>query len=166
LIVQKNHRTSLFTAFANHTSRAAGHHLTFSLAVLVIVVWAVTGPIFGFSDTWQLIINTGTTIVTFLMVFLIQNTQNRDSTAMHLKVDEIIRALDGAHNTLLDLEDLEDKDLQAIQKRYKALAQKAQDALEDEDIEQAAEHIEKLTASKQSGSARTKRRAERPGKRS
>jgi low affinity Fe/Cu permease len=166
LIVQKNHRTSLFTAFANHTSRAAGHHLTFSLAVLVILVWAVTGPIFGFSDTWQLIINTGTTIVTFLMVFLIQNTQNRDSTAMHLKLDEIIRALDGAHNTLMDLEDLEDKDLQAIQKRYKALAEKAQDALEDEDLEQAAEHIEKLAASKQSGSARTKKRAERPGKRS
>lgn len=163
--MQKNHRHFLFTAFANHTSRAAGHHLTFSLAVLVIVVWAITGPIFGFSDTWQLIINTGTTIVTFLMVFLIQNTQNRDSTAMHLKLDELIRALDGAHNTLLDLEDLEDKDLQAIQKRYKALAEKAQGALEDENFEEAAEHIEKLAAPKQSGSVRTKKRTERRAKR-
>jgi low affinity Fe/Cu permease len=161
----KNHRTSFFTAFANHTSRAAGHHITFALAVLVIAVWAVTGPLFGFSDTWQLIINTGTTIVTFLMVFLIQNTQNRDSTAMHLKLDEIIRALDGAQNTLMDLEDLEDKDLQAIQQRYKALAEKAQDALEDEDVETAAEHLEKLAASKRSGSARTKGQAERKRKR-
>jgi low affinity Fe/Cu permease len=166
LIVQKNHRTSLFTAFANHTARAAGHHLTFALAVLVIATWAVTGPIFGFSDTWQLIINTGTTIVTFLMVFLIQNTQNRDSTAMHLKLDEIIRTLDGAENQLLDLEDLEDTELEVIHKRYKALAERAQNALERDDIDEAAEHIEKLTAGKQGGSARTKKRAERSGKRS
>jgi low affinity Fe/Cu permease len=165
LIVHNHQRLSFFTSFANHTSRAAGHHLTFALAVLVIAVWAVTGPIFGFSDTWQLIINTGTTIVTFLMVFLIQNTQNRDSTAMHLKLDEIIRALDGAQNTLMDLEDLEDKDLQAIQKRYKALAEKAQDALDDEDVKAATEHLEKLAESKQGGSARTKAQAERNQKR-
>jgi low affinity Fe/Cu permease len=164
------HRHSFFTAFANHTARAAGHPVTFVAAVLIIVGWAVSGPIFGFSDTWQLIINTSTTIVTFLMVFLIQNTQNRDSTAMHLKLDEIIFALDGAHNTLMNLEDLEDKDLQAIQKRYKAIAEKAQGALEEEDLEAAAEHIDKLAEAhkpqaKNGGSARAKKRAERNRKR-
>jgi len=166
----KKHRASLFTCFASHTAKGSGHPLTFVAAVLVIVGWAVCGPIFGFSDTWQLIINTSTTIITFLMVFLIQNTQNRDSTAMHLKLDEIIFALDGAHNTLMDLEDLEDKDLKAIQQRYKALAQKAQGALEDDDLESAAEHIEKLATVKQpekkdGGPARRKQRAERSRKR-
>jgi low affinity Fe/Cu permease len=167
---QNTHRHSLFTSFANHTARAAGHPATFVLAVLIIIGWAVCGPIFGYSDTWQLIINTSTTIVTFLMVFLIQNTQNRDSTAMHLKLDEIIRAIDGAHNTLMNLEDLEDKDLQAIQERYKALAAKAQTALDEEDLEEAAEHIERLTERKaeerRGGSARAKGRAERNRKRS
>lgn len=165
-VPSKHHRPSLFTCFANHTARAAGHPLTFVAAVMIIVGWAVSGPVFGFSDTWQLIINTSTTIVTFLMVFLIQNTQNRDSTAMHLKLDEIIFALDGAQNTLMNLEDLEDKDLQEIQQRYKALAEKAQDALEEEDLEAAAEHIDQLAAAngeppKQSGSARMGPRAER-----
>jgi low affinity Fe/Cu permease len=162
---QKRHKPSLFTCFANHTAKAAGHHLTFALAVLVIAIWAVTGPIFHFSDTWQLIINTGTTIVTFLMVFLIQNTQNRDSTAMHLKIDEIIRAIDGAQNSVLNLEDLEEKDLESIHKRYRALAERAQDALERDDVEEAAEHIEALTAVKQGGPARNKKRAERSRKR-
>jgi low affinity Fe/Cu permease len=161
----KKHRPSLFTCFANHTAKAAGHHLTFTLAVLIIVIWAVTGPIFGFSDTWQLIINTGTTIVTFLMVFLIQNTQNRDSTALHLKIDEIIRAIDGARNSVINLEDLEDKDLESIHKRYRALAEQAQDALERDDVEEAAEQIEKLTAVKQGGPARRKRQAGRNRKR-
>ncbi len=124
----KKHGPSLFTCFASHTAKASGHPLTFLAALLVIVGWAACGPIFGYSDTWQLIINTSTTIVTFLMVFLIQNTQNRDSTAIHVKLDELIRALDGAQNTLMNLDDLEDKDLQAIQQRYKALAEKAQEA--------------------------------------
>jgi low affinity Fe/Cu permease len=159
------HKTSLFTCFANHTAKAAGHHLTFTLAVLVIVAWGVTGPLFGYSDTWQLIINTGTTIVTFLMVFLIQNTQNRDSKALHLKIDEIVRALAGAHNSVLDLEDLEDKDLETIHKRYKAMAEKAQSALDRDDVEEAVEHLEKITTPKPSGSARTKKRAERNRKR-
>jgi low affinity Fe/Cu permease len=166
------HKASHFTCFANYTAKAAGHHLTFILAVLIIVVWAVTGPVFGFSDTWQLIINTGTTIVTFLMVFLIQNTQNRDSTALHLKIDEIVRALDGARNSVLNLEDLEDKDLEKIHQRYKALADQAQDALERDDVETAAEHLEKLATppsgqggSKQGGPARTKARAEHNRKR-
>ncbi len=158
----KRHRASLFTTFANHTARASGHHLTFTLAVLVVFTWAATGPVFGFSDTWQLVINTGTTIVTFLMVFLIQNTQNRDSTAMHLKLDEIIRALDGAQNTLLNLEDMEDKDLQRMQLRYKVLAQRAQDALERDDVEEAAEQIEKLAEPKQEGSAREPRAERKP----
>jgi low affinity Fe/Cu permease len=167
----KQHRHSFFTSFANHTARAAGHPLTFVAAVTVIVAWGVSGPIFGFSDTWQLIINTSTTIVTFLMVFVIQNTQNRDSTAMHLKLDEIIRALDGAHNTLMNLEDLGDKDLQEIHQRYRAIAEKAQDALEEEDLEAAAEHIEKLATAKRQeakngGSARRKPRAEHNRKRS
>ncbi len=175
----KKHRPSLFTCFAGHTAKTSGHPLTFIAAVLVIVGWAACGPIFGYSDTWQLIINTGTTIVTFLMVFLIQNTQNRDSTAIHLKLDELIRALDGAHNTLMNLDDLEDKDLQAIQQRYKALAEKAQDALVEEDLEAAAEHIEQLAAVKRprvkhtemkheapnGGPARRKRRAGRNRKR-
>ena len=118
---------SWFTHFAAGAARATGKPVTFAIAVLVIIVWAVTGPIFGFSDTWQLIINTGTTIVTFLMVFLIQNTQNRDSEAMHVKMDELIRALEGAHNALLDLEELDDKTLDKVRHRYRKLAEKARE---------------------------------------
>ena len=99
--------------------------MTFGLAALVIVVWAVTGPLFGFSDTWQLVINTGTTIVTFLMVFLIQSTQNRDAEAVQVKLDEIIRAIGNAKNELLDLEELEEKDLDEIRQTYRDMAQKA-----------------------------------------
>src|SRR5437870_6714932 len=98
---------------------------SFEGAVLVIVVWLVTGPTFHFSDTWQLIINTGTTIVTFLMVFLIQNTQNRDAKAVHLKLDEIIRALKGARNQLVDLEKLSDQDLEKLEKQFEQLRKKA-----------------------------------------
>jgi low affinity Fe/Cu permease len=161
----RHRKPSFFTAFANHTSRAAGHHLTFALAVLVIAGWGITGPVFGYSDTWQLIINTGTTIVTFLMVFLIQNTQNRDSTAMHLKLDEIIRALDGAQNSFLNIEELEDKDLETIHQRYKAMAQRAQKALDRDEVGEAVEQLEQITTAKQDGSARTKKRAERNRKR-
>lgn len=99
------------------------------MAVLIIAVWAITGPIFGFSDTWQLVINTGTTIVTFLMVFLIQNTQNRDAEAMQVKLDEIIRCTSGAHNALLDLEELEEKELDRIRLEYERLAQRAREQL-------------------------------------
>ena len=116
---------TLFDRFAKWTSRAAGHPSTFVVAVLVLLVWATSGPIFGFDNTWQLAINTGTTIVTFLMVFLIQNTQNRDSAAMQLKLDELIRAIDGAHNGLLDLEELSSEDLARIRAGFEALARDA-----------------------------------------
>jgi len=129
-------RKSWFTRFANGAARATGKPATFLLAVLVVVVWGVTGPLFGFSDTWQLVINTGTTIVTFLMVFLIQNTQNRDAEAMHVKMDELIRALEGAHNALLDLEELADEDLDEVRERYRKLAAKAR-----RDIEQGGRDI-------------------------
>jgi len=120
-------RSSWFTRFANGASRATGRPGTFVLALIVVLTWAITGPIFKFSDTWQLIINTGTTIVTFLMVFLIQNTQNRDAEAMHVKMDELIRAAKGAHNSLLDLEELDDKTLDTIRARYRKLAAKARE---------------------------------------
>ena len=117
--------SSWFKTFANAASRATGKPATFVLAAVIVIVWAVSGPVFGFSDTWQLVINTGTTIVTFLMVFLIQNTQNRDSEAMHVKMDELIRALEGAHNALLDLEELDDDELDRVRARYRKLAKKA-----------------------------------------
>jgi low affinity Fe/Cu permease len=116
---------SWFTRFAKSTARKAGHPATFCVAVAIILSWAASGPLFGFSDTWQLIINTGTTIVTFLMVFLIQNTQNRDSAAIQVKLDELIRSIEGAHLALLDLEELEDKDLDRICSDYRELAQQA-----------------------------------------
>jgi low affinity Fe/Cu permease len=119
-----------FSHFASWTAAASGRPHTFALACLIIVVWAVTGPLFGFSDTWQLVINTGTTIITFLMVFLIQNTQNRDSRAMQLKIDELIRATEGAHNAVLDLEELAEMDLDRIRKLYCALAARARSDLE------------------------------------
>ena len=118
-------RQTFFTRFARQTSYIVGRPATFLLAVLVVLVWAVTGPLFHFSDTWQLVINTGTTIVTFLMVFLIQSTQNRDSEAMQVKLDEIIRAIGNAKNELLDLEELEEKDLDTIKKTYADMARKA-----------------------------------------
>src|SRR3954454_713086 len=103
-----------FTRFANWAAHATGRPLTFMLALSVVVVWAITGPLFGYSDTWQLVINTGTTVVTFLMVFLIQNTQNRDTEAIQLKLDELIRANAQARNRLLDLEDLDEDALDRV----------------------------------------------------
>ena len=120
---------SFFIRFAQWTARNTGRPSAFIIAALTIVVWGLSGPLFGFSDTWQLVINTGTTIVTFLMVFLIQNTQNRDSEAIQVKLDELIRVTQGAHVALLDLEELEDKDLNEIRKEYQELAERAREAL-------------------------------------
>lgn len=118
-----------FARFAKWAAAATGHPKTFMLAVLIIILWAVTGPVFYYSDTWQLVINTGTTIITFLMVFLIQNTQNRDTEAMQIKLDELIRSIEGAHNVLLDLEELEDNELERIKANYEKLAKTAREEL-------------------------------------
>jgi low affinity Fe/Cu permease len=116
---------SWFTQFAKSTARATGKPVAFVVAAGVILVWSITGPLFGFSDTWQLVINTSTTIVTFLMVFLIQNTQNRDAEAVQVKLDELIRVTEGAHNALLNLEELEEKELDRIRAQYASLAERA-----------------------------------------
>lgn len=116
------HNSSWYSRFAKMSSRFCGRPRVFTFAVVLILAWLVTGPLFGFSDTWQLVINTSTTIVTFLMVFLIQNTQNRDTEAIQIKLDELIRATQGAHNALLDLEDIEDTSLDNFRSRYRALA--------------------------------------------
>ena len=120
-----------YSGFAKSASHFCGRPRTFALAVGVIAAWILTGPVFGYSDTWQLVINTGTTIITFLMVFLIQNTQNRDTEAIQIKLDEIIRATKGAHNALLDLEELEEEQLDAFRRRYQALAALARECAED-----------------------------------
>lgn len=120
-----------FNHFAKWTAHTTGRPSAFLLAVLVIVAWAVTGPLFHYSDTWQLAINTGTTIVTFLMVFLIQNTQNRDSQALHVKLDELIRAISSADNRLIDLDELTDEELARIQNHYAKLARKSKPELRE-----------------------------------
>ena len=119
-----------YSRFAKAAAHFCGRPRVFTFAVAIIAVWLVTGPIFGFSDTWQLAVNTGTTIITFLMVFLIQNTQNRDTEAIQLKLDELIRATQGAHNALLDLEELEEENLDVFKSKYQALAAAARSQLE------------------------------------
>jgi low affinity Fe/Cu permease len=114
-----------FTHFAKRTAQTAGHPSTFALAAALILIWAITGPIFHFSDTWQLVINTTTTVITFLMVFLIQNTQNRDGAAVQLKLDELVRALKGANNSLLSLEDMTEEELEQLKAHYLHLADQA-----------------------------------------
>jgi len=120
-------QTSGFTRLAKAAARFTGRPVCFMLAALVVIAWVVTGPVFHYSNTWQLVINTGTTIITFLMVFLIQNTQNRDTEAMQIKLDELIRATQGANNRLLDLEELEDRELEAFRDSYESLAEAARD---------------------------------------
>src|SRR5215210_2994327 len=114
-----------FAKLSSHIARWTGNYLAFVIALLIIIVWGISGPLFKFSDTWQLVINTGTTIVTFLMVFLIQNTQNRDTEALQVKLDELIRVTKGAHLALLDLEELDDKQLDRVRDTYERLAAKA-----------------------------------------
>lgn len=126
-------QSAWYSRFAQSASRFCGGPKIFAGAAAVIIVWAVSGPIFGFSDTWQLVINTGTTIVTFLMVFLIQNTQNRDTEALQIKIDELIRATENAHNALLDLEELDEQKLDKFRKRYEALAKEAREKYGSDD---------------------------------
>ena len=130
-------RQTWFSRFAKLAARESGQPRTFAFAALLIVAWLVGGPMFGFSDTWQLVINTTTTIITFLMVFLIQNTQNRDTEAIQIKLDELIRATQGAHNALIDLEEMEAPQLDAFRRRYQRLAAQSR-----RDIEQGREDID------------------------
>lgn len=129
--------TTWYSRFSKISAQFAGKPRMFMLAVSAIVIWLITGPLFNYSDTWQLVINTGTTVVTFLMVFLIQNTQNRDTKAMQLKLDELIRITQGAHNALLDIEELEEESLEIFRTKYRSLAEKAridlQKGLQDTD---------------------------------
>ncbi|MEO8205470.1 MAG: low affinity iron permease family protein [Chthoniobacterales bacterium] len=118
---------SMFSRFAHWTSLETGKPPAFGFAVIVILIWGITGPLFNYSDTWQLVINTSTTIITFLMVFLIQNTQNRDSEEIHVKLDELIRAIEGAENSLLDLEKLDETELHRIREQYTKLATAAEE---------------------------------------
>ena len=122
---------SWYSSFAKACSRFCGRPIVFTLAVGTIAVWIITGPIFNFSDTWQLVINTATTIITFLMVFLIQSTQNRDTEAIQIKLDDLIRATKGAHNALLDIEELEEAHLDAFRTKYEALAELARKNIEN-----------------------------------
>ena len=124
-----------FRKFANKTSDAMGSPWAFIAAALLILGWALTGPLFGFSDVWQLVINTSTTIITFLMVFLIQNTQNRDAKAMHLKLDELLRGVEGARTSMVDLEDLSDEDLKKLQDDFQRLRERSPNLVND-DLEQ------------------------------
>jgi low affinity Fe/Cu permease len=119
------HSRSWYSRFAKTAARFCGRPYVFASAIAIIVIWAISGPLFHFSDTWQLVINTATTIVTFLMVFLIQNTQNRDTEAIQVKLDELIRATKGAHNALLDLEELDDADVDRFRQKYQLLADAA-----------------------------------------
>ena len=121
----------VFSNFARLMARLLGHPIAFAIAVVIVISWALVGPLFHFSDTWQLVINTGTTIVTFLMVFLIQNSQNRDSEAMQLKLDELIRAIQAADNSMLNAENMTEKELQHLQKHYDHLSKVAQNRLQE-----------------------------------
>ena len=128
-VYQAHKGKSIFTRFAEHVALYSGSSYAFLAALSVVIVWAVTGPVFDYSDTWQLVINTGTTIITFLMVFLIQNSQNRDTAALHLKLDELIRTHAKAQTALLDLEELSEEDLQKIRGEYEKLAKEARQKL-------------------------------------
>jgi low affinity Fe/Cu permease len=134
----------LFRKLSNSVSAVVGSSWSFIVATAVVVVWAVTGPIFKFSDTWQLVINTGTTIVTFLMVFLIQNTQNRDAQAMHLKLDELIRAAQGARNTMVDVEHCSDEELKQLQAAFERLRENAPQVADclDDFVEDVNEEVD------------------------
>ena len=122
-------KSGVFARFARSVAGATGHPLAFAIAAATVVGWAVLGPVFGFSDTWQLVINTGTSIATFLMVFLIQNTQNRDQQALQIKIDELLRVTKGAHCALIDLEELSDEEIESIRRQYIRLAREGREQL-------------------------------------
>lgn len=130
---------SNFSDFAQSVANFSGRPLSFYLALGTVLIWGITGPIFDYSNTWQLVINTGTTIITFLMVFLIQSTQNRDGEALQIKIDELIRAHAGAHNVLLDLEELSPEQIKSLKKRYEDLAEKARQRLESGETDTSVE---------------------------
>ena len=136
--MSSNKTRSGFTRFAKWTAYVTGRPIAFILAVLVILLWAVTGPFFRFSDTWQLVINTSTTIMTFLMVFLIQNTQYRDSEAIHIKLDELIRSIKEARKSLMDLEEMEDDELDRLRADYEKLAERARSKLQERQSDKSA----------------------------
>jgi low affinity Fe/Cu permease len=133
-----------FAAFARSVAVHSGRPAAFLLALFAVIVWAATGPLFGYSDTWQLVINTSTTIITFLMVFVIQHTQNRDTAAMQLKLDELIRATQGAHNALLDLEELEEEQLERYLRTYRALAAAARRRLKKGELDTDSPDVKRL----------------------
>lgn len=124
-----------YAHFTKSFAKLTGKSLTFILAIIMIIVWLISGPYFDFSNTWQLVINTTTTIITFIMVFVIQNTQNRDTEAMQVKLDELIRATQGAHNALLDLEELEEDEIDMFREEYEMLARKAREELEADELD-------------------------------
>lgn len=133
-----------FSYIARRIAVLAGRPATFFAAVALVLLWGLSGPAFGFSDTWQLVINTSTTIVTFLMVFIIQNTQNRDTEAIQLKLDELIRATQGAHNALLDLEEIEDEQLERYKRSYERLAKAARQRLEKGELDTDSPEIKQF----------------------
>ena len=130
-LIHKNNRASLFTRLAQTVATWTGKPVTFFAAVVLIVIWGASGPVFGFNDTWQLVINTSTTIITFLMVFIIQNSQNRDTAAMQIKLDELILKLEGAREELLDLEELDEEKIERFRSEFEAMAAKARQALQE-----------------------------------
>ncbi len=142
-----------FRKFAHQTSNLVGSPWTFLIAVLVIIAWAISGPVFHFSDTWQLVINTGTTIVTFLMVFLIQNTQNRDAQAIHLKLDELLRAMKGARNAFVNLENMSDEELQQIQEEFARLREQNASLLIEDDLQNVEAELQVRRSKKQAKKA-------------
>ena len=133
---------TVFSRFAKWTAHMTGRPSAFGIAALIIAVWAITGPLFSYSNTWQLVINTGTTIITFLMVFLIQNTQNRDTQALQVKLDELIRVTEGAHTVLLDLEEMEEEELDHVRSRYQKLASQARDSMKQGVLDTGAPDLE------------------------
>jgi low affinity Fe/Cu permease len=133
---------TLFSRFAKWTAHVTGRPSAFGASAIIILVWAVTGPLFHYSNTWQLVINTGTTIITFLMVFLIQNTQNRDTQALQVKLDELIRVTEGAHTVLLDLEELEEEALDRVRARYQKLAAQARESMKEGVLDTGAPDLE------------------------